>query len=69
MTEVDELLARLRKLPQLRLDGEFDAALKQRGRRQLRRPVRSAPLASLAVFGTVIVYLSWAVHFTSALYP
>ena len=69
MTEVDELLARLRKLPQLRLEGEFDAALKQRGQRRLRQPLRSAPLASLALFGTVIAYLSWAVHFTSALYP
>jgi len=45
MTEVDELLARLRKLPAVALDSEFEA---------------------LAV--TVVLYLGWALHFTSALY-
>ena len=69
MTDVDELLARLRKLEPMPLETEFDAQLRARGHRRLRRPAPSAPLASLAVLGTVVVYLTWALHFASALYP
>ncbi len=69
MTEVDELLARLRRLEPIPLETEFDARLRAQGRRRLRRPAPSAPLASLAVLGTVVVYLGWALHFASALYP
>jgi len=69
MTEVDELLARLRKLEPMPLETEFDERLRARGRQRLRRPAPSAPLASLAVLGTVVVYLGWALHFVAALYP
>jgi len=68
MTEFDELLSRLRKLPPIALDPELSRAVQQRGRRRLRSGARSAPLASLAVAATVIVYLGWALRFTSALY-
>jgi len=69
MTDVDELLSRLKNLPSIPLDSGFKAELGQRARRRVQRPVRRAPLASVAVLGTVIVYLTWALHFTSALYP
>jgi len=68
MTEVDELLARLRKLPAVPLDSEFKAALQARAHRRMRRPARSAPFASLMLAGTVVLYLGWAFQFTSALY-
>lgn len=68
MTEIDELLSRLRKLEPIALDGEFEASVKQRARRRVRGPARRAPFASVALFGTVVVYLGWALHFTSALY-
>jgi len=66
MTEVDELLARLRKLPAVALDSEFEALVHARARRRVRR--RQAPLAALALAVTVVLYLGWALHFTSALY-
>ena len=66
MTDVDELLARLRKLPPLQVDAELSASVQRRGR--LRVSARPAPLASFAAFCTVVVYLGWALHFTSALY-
>lgn len=69
MTDVDELLSRLRKLEPIPLNGELKASLRERGRRRVRGPARRAPLASLAVFGTALVYLGWALHFASALYP
>jgi len=70
MTEVDELLARLRKLPALPLDGEFKAAVRARARRRVRRPAPAAlaSLASLALAVTAVLYLGWALQFTSALY-
>ncbi len=68
MTDVDELLSRLKKLEKIPLEAEFSESLKQRARRRVREPARRAPLASVAVFGTVIVYLGWALHFASALY-
>jgi len=68
MTEVDELLARLRKLPPVALDPEFEGALRTRARRHLQRRVRPAPFASLALAGTAVLYLGWALHFASALY-
>jgi hypothetical protein len=68
MTEVDELLARLRKLPAVALDSEFKASLQARARRRVRRPARPAPFASLALVGTVVLYLGWALQFMSALY-
>jgi type VI protein secretion system component VasF len=69
MTELDDLLSRLRKLEPIALDRELEASLQARARRRVRGPVRSAPLASLALIGTVFVYLGWALHFTRALYP
>jgi type VI protein secretion system component VasF len=69
MTELDELLSRLRRLEPIAPDPALSASLRERGHRRLRRPLRPAPLASLAVFSTVIVYLGWALHFASALYP
>ena len=69
MTDVDELLSRLRNLEPIPLDVGFKASLQQRARRRVRGPARRTPLASLAVFGTALVYLGWALHFTSALYP
>lgn len=71
MTEVDELLARLRKLPAVALDSEFKAAVQARGRRRVQRRASQtpfAPLASLALAVTVVLYLGWALQFTSALY-
>ena len=68
MTESDELLSRLRNLAPIALDAKLSARVQQRARRRLRGDVRSAPLASFAVAATVIVYLGWALHFTSGLY-
>ncbi|MES1174669.1 MAG: hypothetical protein ABUL62_10080 [Myxococcales bacterium] len=68
MTDVDELLSRLRNLEPIPLDGELKASLQRRARRRVRGP-RRAPLASVAVFGTALVYLGWALHFASSLYP
>jgi len=71
MTEVDELLARLRKLPAVSLDSEFKASLHARARRRVRSPARPAPfvpLASVALAVTVVLYLGWALHFAGALY-
>jgi len=68
MTEVDELLARLRKLPAVPLDSEFKAAVHAGALRRLRRPPRRAPFTSLALAVTVVLYLGWALRFTSALY-
>ena len=71
MTEVDELLARLRKLPAVALDSDFKAAVHVHARRRLRGPARPAPFApfaSLALAVTIVLYLGWALHFTSALY-
>lgn len=68
MTEFDELLSRLRKLDPITPDPPLRHAVRQRGRRVLRAGARSAPVASLAVVATVIVYLGWALRFASALY-
>lgn len=68
MTEVDELLARLRKLPPVVLDAEFDASVRDRAVRRVRKRPRPAPFASLALAATVVLYLGWALQFASALY-
>jgi len=68
MTEVDELLARLRKLPAVPLDADFKASVRARARRKVRQPPRPTPFASLAVAATVFLYLGWALRFASALY-
>jgi type VI protein secretion system component VasF len=68
MTEMDELLARLRKLEPVALDPEFSRFVQQRARQRLRARVRSAPFASMFVLGTVVTYLGWALHFASSLY-
>ncbi|HYQ45961.1 MAG TPA: hypothetical protein VER11_28520 [Polyangiaceae bacterium] len=68
MTEVDELLARLRKLPPVALDAEFEASVRARSVRRLRKRARPAPVASVALAGTVVLYLGWALQFASALY-
>ena len=49
MTELDELLSRLRKLEPIALDREFKASLQQRARSRRVRGARRAPLASFAV--------------------
>ena len=71
MTEVDELLARLRKLPTVSLDSEFKASLHARARRLVQVPARPAPLAplaSVALSVTAVLYLGWALQFASSLY-
>ena len=68
MTEVDELLARLRKLEPVALDPEFSRSVQQRARQRLRARARSSPFATTFVLGTVLAYLGWALHFTSSLY-
>jgi len=69
MTDLDELLARLRKLEPIALEEPFRHQVQERARLRVRRATRPAPLASLALFTTVIVYLSWALQFSSSLYP
>ena len=69
MTKLDELLSRLGKLEPIALDGDLKASLQARARRRVRRPARSAPVASFALLCTVFVYLGWALHFTCGLYP
>jgi hypothetical protein len=68
MTEVDELLARLRKLPPVALDSEFMASVQAGARAHVRRRTPRVPLASLALAVTVVLHLGWALHFASALY-
>ena len=68
MTEVDELLARLRKLEPIVLEREFSQSVQRRGRERLRARARRSPFASTIVLGTVVAYLGWALHFTSGLY-
>ncbi len=68
MTEVDELLARLRKLDRIELEPEFSQRTLARGRARFRARQRSTVLASSVVFGAVVTYLGWALHFTNALY-
>ena len=68
MTEVDELLARLRNLEPIELDREFSRSVAQRARQRLRTEPRRSPWASTVVLGAVVTYLGWALHFTSALY-
>lgn len=68
MTDVDELLARLRKLPAVALDSEFEASVRERAVRRLRGRARPAPYASLALAATVVLYLGWALQFASGLY-
>jgi len=68
MTEVDELLARLRNLEPIELDREFSQSVRRHGRRRVRAGARTSPFASSLVLGTVVVYLGWALHFASGLY-
>jgi len=68
MTEVDELLARLRNLEPIEPDRDFSRLVVLRGRQRLRARPRRSPLASTAVLGAVVAYLGWALHFTSGLY-
>ena len=68
MTEIDELLSRLRKLEPIALDREFMTDVQQRARRRVKPRVRATPWASCLVFGTAFTYLAWALQFTSALY-
>ena len=68
MTESDELLSRLNRLPPIALDPEFSASVQRQGQRRLRGHARGAPFASLAVAATVVVYLGWALRFAGALY-
>ena len=68
MTEVDELLARLRRLEPISLDRDFSRTVQQRGRQRLRNGARKSTFSSTIVLGTVVVYLGWAFHFASGLY-
>ena len=68
MTEVDELLARLRNLEPIEPDRDFSRSVVLRGRSQLRARPRRSPFASTVVLGAVVAYLGWALHFTSELY-
>lgn len=68
MTEVDELFARLRRLERIEPEPDFSERTLRRGRVRLRSRPRSTLLASSVVFGAVVTYLGWALHFTSALY-
>jgi len=68
MTDVDELLARLRRLERIELEPEFARLTQLRARARLRARPRSTVLASSAVLGAVVGYLGWALHFASALY-
>jgi len=68
MTEVDELLARLRKLEPIVLEREFSRSVHRRGRERLSARARKSSLATTVVLGTVVAYLGWALHFTSGLY-
>lgn len=67
MTELDQLLSRLRQLEPVALDPELRASVQRRARQRVRR-ARSAPLASFAVAATVLAYLGWALSFAGALY-
>lgn len=69
MNEIDELLSRLRKLEPIALDHSFKDSVRERARARIRRTARPAPLASVLVFGTALIYLGWALRFTSSLYP
>lgn len=69
MTELDELLARLRRLEPIVLDEPFKRTVQERGHTRVRTTLRPATFASLALFTTVIAYLGWAIGFTSSLYP
>jgi hypothetical protein len=68
MTEVDQLLSRLRRLEPIAPDAEFAADVQRRSRQRLRAGGARSALASLLVLGTVVAYLGWALHFTSSLY-
>ena len=52
MTEIDELLSRLRHLEPIALDSEFKASVERRARQRPRTKVRSARFASLAAIAT-----------------
>jgi hypothetical protein len=68
MTDVDELLERLRKLDPIEIEAEFLRSVQRRGRERLRAVPRKSKLASSLVLGTVVAYLGWALHFANGLY-
>jgi hypothetical protein len=68
MTDVDELLERLRRLDPIEIEAEFSRSVQRRGRERLRSGRRSSKLASGLALGTVVAYLGWALHFASGLY-
>jgi type VI protein secretion system component VasF len=67
MTERDPLLERLAELPPSEPDAVFSEKLRERAHRVL-RPRRVHPIWTLAAAASVVVYLGWAVYFTSRLY-
>ncbi len=67
MTEKDPVLQRLGELPPSEPDAAFSTNLRERAHRVL-RPRRVHPVWTLAAAASVIVYLGWAVYFTSGLY-
>ena len=69
MTEEHERLTQLRALPPIAPPSELREALRSRAKQRLERAPRSTKAASFAAAAVVVLYLSWAVHFTSALYP
>ena len=68
MTDVDELLGRLRKLAPIEIEPGFSRSVQRRGRERLRAGTRRSALASSAVLATVLAYLGWALHFANGLY-
>jgi hypothetical protein len=68
MTDVDELLERLRKLEPIEIETEFSGSVQRRGRERLRAVPRTPKLAFSLVLGTVVAYLGWALHFANGLY-
>lgn len=68
MTDIDELLGRLRKLEAIELEPRFSRSVQRRGRERLLAGTRNSLLAWGAVLATVVIYLGWAVHFANALY-
>jgi hypothetical protein len=68
MTDLDELLGRLRKLEPIEVEPGFSRTVQRRGRERLRAGTRKSTLASTAVLATVVTYLGWALHFANSLY-
>jgi hypothetical protein len=67
MTHEDRVLRRLAELPAQSPPEELSRKIKSAGRARL-VPAPVHPLWSLAVAASVLLYLGWALRFTSQLY-